>query len=112
MTGTTVDIIITVLFLVGMALLGLAMLGVSLRVGPTRGTWNQPAAALIRPGRRLFVAMYAIAALHVVAGIVTATLVPGGGLAMLVVLVAMGSFYVLCAHSFALAHAIARRRNG
>ncbi|MCB0878159.1 MAG: hypothetical protein KDC46_04180, partial [Thermoleophilia bacterium] len=99
---TTFDIIIVIAMLGGMALLGLAMLGVSLRVGPRRGTWNQPAAALARPGRRMFISMYALAALHLGFGLIAAFAIPGGGIAILLVLVAMGSFYVLCAHSWAL----------
>jgi hypothetical protein len=110
MDSITVDIIIAVLFLAGMALFGLAMLGVALRVGPRRGTWNQPAAALVRPGRRLFLAMYGLAALHVLVGLIAAFAVPGGEIDVLLVLVGAGAFYVLCAHSFALAHSVARRR--
>lgn len=110
MTGTTTDIVIVVLLLAGFALFGLAMLGVALRVGPRRGTWNQPAAALARPGRGMFIAMYALALVHVVLGVIAAAAVPGAGVGVLVVLVAMGAFYVLCAHSFALASAVVRRR--
>ena len=112
MDSTTVDIVLTIMFLAGMALFGLAMLGVSLRFGPRRGTWNQPAAALVRPGRRMFVALYAVAALHVALGLVLALAFPGGGIAILLVLVATGCFYVLCAHSWSLAHSLKRRREG
>lgn len=111
MTGTTTDIVIVTLFLAGMALFGLAMLGVALRLGPRRGYFNQPAAALRRPGRRMFVSMYALAAAHVVLGIIAATAVPGGGIGVLLVLIAMAVFYVLCAHSFALASNLGRGRS-
>ena len=110
MDSTTVDIVLVIAFLLGMALLGVALLGVSLRVGPRRGTWNQPAAMLVRPGRRMVVAMYALAAVHVLLGLALAIAAPGGGIAILLVLVAMGTFYVMCAHSFQLAHSIRRRR--
>ena len=110
MHSSTVDIVIVSLLLGGMALFGLAMLGVALRVGPRRGTFNQPAAALRRPGRRMFASMYVLAAVHVALGLAVAIAVPGGGIAVLLVLVAMASFYVLAAHSFALAHSVASRR--
>jgi hypothetical protein len=110
MTGSFTDILIVVLLMAGFVLFALAMLGVALRVGPRRGTWNQPAAALVKPGRRMFIAMYAFAAIHVVLGLVAAIAVPGAGIGVLFVLVAMAAFYVLCAHSFALAGAVARRR--
>lgn len=103
-------IIITVLLFGGFTLFALAMLGVSLRLGPRRGTCNQPAAALARPGRGMFITLYAIAALHVLTGIAIAAAAPGG-VGVLVVLVAMAVFYVLCAHSFALATSVAARRN-
>lgn len=106
------DILVVALVLGGFALFALAMLGVSLRVGPRRGYWNQPAAALRRPGRGMFLAMYGLAALHVLLGLVAALAVPGAGLGILVVLVATAVFYVLCAHSWSLAHSIARRRDG
>lgn len=110
MESTTTDIVLTALFLAGMALFGLALLAVSLRVGPRRGSWNQPAAMLRRPGRRMFVGMYAVAVLHVLTGLGIALFVPGGGIAIFLVLLAMAMFYVLCAHSWALANRVARRR--
>lgn len=110
MSSTTVDIVIVALLLAGLALFGLAMLGVALRFGPRRGFWNQPAAALRRPGRVTFVGLYALAAVHVLLGIVAATAVPGGGLGVLLVLAAMAAFYVLCAHSYALATGVTSRR--
>jgi hypothetical protein len=111
MSGTHTDILLAALFLAGIALFGLAMLGVALRVGPKRGTWNQPAAALVRPGRGMFVTMYVVAAVHVLLGLIAAIKVPGAGVGVLVVLVAMAAFYVLCAHSFALATRVAHRRH-
>ncbi len=110
MDSSTTDTVLVALFLLGMALFGLAMLAVSLRVGPRRGTWNQPAAALRQPGRGMFVAMYAIAIVHVLIGLGAALFVPGGGIGIFLVMLATGVFYVLCAHSWALAHAIRRRR--
>lgn len=110
MAGTTTDIVIAVLMFAGFILFALAMLGVALRWGPRRGTWNQPAAALVRPGRRMFVSMYLLALLHVALGLVLAIAAPGGGVAIFLVLLLMGAFYVLCAHSFALAHTVVRRR--
>jgi len=110
MTSTT-DTLLVIALLVGMALFGLGLFGAALRFGPRRGTWNQPAAALVRPGRVMFASMYALAAVHVVLGLIAALALPGGGIGVLGVLVAMGSFYVLCAHSFALAHAVVDRRS-
>lgn len=88
----------------------LAMLVLVLRFGPKRGTWNQPAARLRRPGRKLAWGLHLVTLLHIVAGVVLAVKVPGGGLAVLVVLVAMGCFYELCAYSFTLATSVAQRR--
>ena len=110
MSSLTIDIVLVALMFVGFVLFGLAMFGLALRVGPRRGTWNQPAAALARPGKRVFATMYLVAALHVVVGLVAATAVPGGGMPILIVLVATAVFYVLCAHSFSLAHGVMRRR--
>lgn len=107
----TTDIVIAALMFVGFVLFALGMFGVALRWGPRRGTWNQPAAALARPGRGIFVAMYLVAAVHVVLGLVLAFAAPGGGIAIFLILLVTGGFYVLCAHSFALAHSIVRRRN-
>jgi hypothetical protein len=111
MSGTTTDILLAALFLAGIALFGLAMFGVALRVGPKRGTWNQPAAALVRPGRGVFIAMYAFAIAHVILGLIAAVKVPGAGAGVLVVLVVMAAFYVICAHSFALAARVTHRRH-
>ena len=111
MESTTTDIVLVALFLAGMALLGVALLVLVLRVGPRRGYWNQPAAELRQPGRRMFVAMYALAAVHVVLGLVAALAVPGGGIGIFLVLLATGAFYVLCAHAWSVARAIARRRD-
>jgi hypothetical protein len=110
MDSTTTDIVLVVLFLAGMALFGLAMLGLVLRVGPRRGFWNQPAAMLRRPGRGMFISMYALAALHVLIGIGVVLFTPGAGAAIFLVLLATACFYVLCAHSWALAHSVRRRR--
>lgn len=111
MDSSTVDIAIVTLSLAAMAGFGVLMLAVALKVGPRRGYWNQPAAKLRPTGRGMLLAMYAMAALHVALGLVAAFAVPGGGIGVLVVLVAMATFYVLCAHSWALAHAVARRRD-
>ena len=110
MISEATDIVLVVLFLLGMALFGLAMLAVALRAGPRRGYWNQPAAMLRQPGRRLFLGMYGIAALHVLTGLGVYLLVPGGEIGIFFVLLAAAVFYVLCAHSWALAHAVKRRR--
>lgn len=111
MDSSTTDIVLVSLFMLGMALFALAMFAVALRVGPKRGFWNHPAAALRRPGRRVFVGMYAIAILHLLTGLGAALLVPGGGIGIFLVLLATAVFYVLCAHSWAIAHAGARRRD-
>lgn len=87
-----------------------AAFGLVLRLGPRRGSWNQPAAALRRPGRRMSWGLHLVALLHVAAGVVLAMKVPGGGAAVLVVLVAMACFYELCAWSFSLATSVAVRR--
>ncbi len=110
MISETTDIVLVVLFLAGMALFGLAMLALVLRVGPRRGYWNQPAAALRRPGRRVFLGMYGVALLHVLVGLGVALFVPGGSIAIFCVLLGAAVFYVLCAHSWTLAHSLARRR--
>jgi hypothetical protein len=86
------------------------MLGVALRVGPRRGFWNQPAAMLRRPGGRVFVGLYAFAIVHVLLGVGVVLLVPGGEVGVLVVLVGAALFYVLCAHSWVIAHRLPRRR--
>lgn len=110
MISTTTDIVLVTLFLLGMALFGLAMLAVALRAGPRRGYWNQPAAMLRQPGRRMFLGMYAVAILHVLTGLGIALFMPGAGIGIFLVLLATAVFYVLCAHSWALAHAVKRRR--
>jgi hypothetical protein len=110
MESTTVDIVLVCLMLGGFALFGLAMLGVALRWGPRRGFWNQPAARLLKPGRRMFITMYAIAIVHVAVGVGLALFAPGGGFAIFLALLVLAVFYVLCAHSWALAHTIVRRR--
>jgi len=91
-------------------LFALAMLWLVLRFGPRRGNFNQPAAALRPTGRKLTWGLHAVALLHVVCGIVLAAAVPGGGVAVLVVLVLMACFYELCAYSFSLANSVAARR--
>lgn len=106
----TTDIVIAVLMFVGFILFALAMWGVALRFGPRRGYWNQPAAALMRPGRKLMWSMYAIALVHVLLGTVLAFAAPSGGVAVFLVLLVMGIFYVLCAHSFSLATSVVERR--
>lgn len=111
MISTTTDIVIAVLMFVGFILFALAMWGIALRVGPRRGFWNQPAAVLRRPGRGVFVAMYVLAAIHVLLGVAVAIGASGDGrVGVLVVMVAMGAFYVACAHCYALATAATRRR--
>lgn len=110
MISTATDILLVTLFLLGMALFGLAMLAVALRAGPRRGYWNQPAAMLRQPGRRMFLGMYGVAVLHVLTGAGVALFVPGGGIDIFFVLLAAAVFYVLCAHSWAIAHAVRRRR--
>jgi hypothetical protein len=54
--------------------------------------------------------LHGVALLHVVAGVVLAMKVPGGGAAVLIVLVVMAVFYELCAYSFTLANSVAQRR--
>lgn len=110
MSATTIDMLLTAGFLLGMALFGLAMFAIARRVGPRSGNWNQPAAMLRRPGRRMFVGMYAIAVLHVLVGVGLAVFAPGGGIAIFLVLLVTGTFYALGAHSWSLAHRVARRR--
>lgn len=109
MVTVTTDLLLVTAFLVAMALFGVVLLAVVLRVGPKRGTWNQPAAALRRPGRITFRGVYLLAIVHVIAGIGIALRAPGDGTAMLVLLVVMACFYVLMAHSYALAMRVTRR---
>ena len=110
MDSTTLDIVLVIAMLAGFALFGLAMFAIALRVGPTRGFWNQPAAELRPTGRGVFIALYVVAGLHLLAGLLAAFVVPGGELAVFVVLALTGAFYVACAHSWALAHRLVRRR--
>lgn len=105
----TFDIVLVIAMLAGFALFGLAMYGVTLRVGPRNGHWNQPAAELRPTGRRVFLALYAAAVAHVVLGLIAWLAIPGGGVSVFLVLLATAAFYVLCAHSWAIAHRLPRR---
>ncbi|MCW2960144.1 MAG: hypothetical protein JWM90_531 [Thermoleophilia bacterium] len=111
MESTTTDLVLVAAMLALFVVFGVAMLAVALRYGPKRGTWNQPAAAFRRPGRFTFRGMYAVAIVHVLLGIIVTVAVPGAGIGILLVLIFTGCFYVLCAHSFALASGIQRRRS-
>lgn len=91
-------------------LFALGMFVLALRFGPKRGSWNQPAAKLRPTGRKLAWGLHLVTLLHVVAGIVLAVKVPGGGVAVLVVLIVMACFYELCAYSFRLATSVTARR--
>ena len=110
MESTTTDIVLTVLFLLGMALFGLAMLALVLRVGPRRGFWNQPAAELRRPGTRLVVWLYVFAAVHVLLGLSITFFVEPMDVGVLVVCVFAAGFYILCGHAYQFAHAVVGRR--
>jgi hypothetical protein len=110
MLTTTLDLTLTVVLLIAFIVFALAMLGVALRWGPRRGTWAQPAASLRRPGRATALAMYSMAALQLVAGIVAATQIPGVGTGVLLVCAACSGFYVLCAVSYSLAMRVSRPR--
>jgi len=107
---STHDLVRITLVLISFVLFSLAMLAVVLRAGPKRGTWNQPAAELRAPGKRMSIGLYVAAALHVITGIILAVAMPGGGIAILVVLVVTACFYVLFAQSYALAHKVVARR--
>jgi hypothetical protein len=109
--GTTTDIVIVVAMLAGFAAFGVVMLAVALRWGPRRGTWNQPAAALRRPGARLAASMYVLAGVHVVLGLVLATSFEGGGLAIFLAMCVMGAFYAMCAQCWTIAQRLVRRRD-
>lgn len=111
MSDATTDIVIAALTMLGFALFALAMFGVALRYGPRRGTWNQPAAAFMAPGGRMRVSLYVLAAAHVLGGIGIAIFAPGGGVAIMVVLLVMAGFYVLCARSLDVAERMQRRRS-
>jgi hypothetical protein len=82
-----------------------------LKFGPKRGDWNQPAAKLRAPGRRLRIALYVVAGLHVVAGVVAAFAAPGGGVGVVLVGVAAGGFYVLLAEVMRVASLATRVRD-
>lgn len=105
----TSDKLVAILLLAGFVLFALGMLGACLRWGPRRGSWNQPAAALARPGRRMFWSMYGVAILHVLAGVGLAIFVPGGGVAIFLVLLGMATFYAIAAHSWSLGMRVAHR---
>jgi hypothetical protein len=110
MISTTTDIVLTVLFLLGMALFGLAMLALVLRVGPRRGFWNQPAAELRRPRPRVIGWLYVFAAVHVLLGLYVTFFIEPHQVGVLIVLVLTAGFYVLCGHAYQLAHAVVDRR--
>ncbi len=110
MPTTTTDVILTIMFLLGMALFGLAMLAVALRVGPRRGFWNQPAANLRHPGSRVIVGLYVFAFVHLALGLYITFFIEPQEFGVLVVCVLMAAFYVLCGHSYQLAHRVARGR--
>ncbi len=107
---TTTDVILTIVFLLGMALFGLAMLALVLCVGPRRGFWNQPAAVLRRPGGRVVIGLYVFALVHVLLGLWVTFFIEPQDFGVLVVLVATACFYILCGHAYAFAHAVVRRR--
>jgi hypothetical protein len=96
----TTDILLTGLLFVFFILFALAMLVLCLRFGPRRGYWNQPAAGLVRPGRRMFRSLYAVAILHVLVGAGLALFAPGGGPVIFLVLLGTGAFYAVAAHSW------------
>lgn len=111
MMTSRLDIVLACALLAGFVVVCALFLVLVLRFGPRRGTWNQPAAAFARPGRRMQGSMYAIALLHVVAGVVLAVALPGGtSLGALVVLCAMAVFYVLCAQAATVARVTSRGR--
>lgn len=86
------------------AVLAFAFYALTLRYGPRRGTWNQPAAALRRPGWKLGTVLYATGVAHGVTGIWAAGAVPGPvepGVALIGI--AMCLFYVSCAHVMSIA---------
>src|SRR4051812_16761613 len=95
------DVLLTSLLFAFFVMFALAMFVLCLRFGPRRGYWGQPAAGLVRHGRRMFISLYSVALLHVALGIGLAFLAPGGGTAIFLVLVGMGAFYVIAAHSWA-----------
>lgn len=85
---------------VGIALFMFTFYVLTLRFGPRRGYFNQPAAALRAPGRRMVTALYAVAAVHVVLGAVVWLSAPGSnGLVWgaLLIGIAMGGFFLACA---------------
>jgi hypothetical protein len=104
MSGTTIDILLTAAFLLGMALFGLGMFGIARRWGPRSGNWAQPAAKLRRSGGRMFLGLWGVAILHVVVGLGLWIFAPGGGIAIFLVLLGAGAFYAACAYSWQIAH--------
>src|SRR4051812_31485849 len=102
MITTATATALVALLLLAIILVALGMFGITLRL-VRRGLYAQPAAALRRPGRPMLLLMYVLAALHVIAGLIAAFVVPGGGIDILVVLLAMAAFYVLFASGYSLA---------
>jgi hypothetical protein len=81
----------------GFGLLCLAMFVLALRFGPRRGTWAQPAAKFVPPGRKLAWTLYAFGLAHVALGVAATGPVDGANaVATVVIETVMGLFYVAC----------------
>lgn len=106
--------VLATLMLAGFVLLGIALYATTNRFGPVRGFLWQPAARFRAPGAAIALVMYAVAALHVLAGVVLMFALPDGVVwSVLLVTLAIAGFYVLLGASGTLAErreAVARRR--
>lgn len=106
--GTLIAVVISV---VGIVLFLLAFYALTLRFGPGRGNFNQPAAALREPGTRVVRTLYVVAALHVLMGAIVWLAAPGfNGLVWgaLLIGIAMGGFFLACAWVMKIADAAPR----
>lgn len=98
--------------LLGFALFGALLYVLTLRFGPRRGYFNQPAAKFRPPGTRVRTALYVIAVLHLVAGLVGFVAIPDDGVSPSILIVALlaAGFYVACAQALTLVGTFSRRR--
>ncbi|MBC7644350.1 MAG: hypothetical protein H7123_04430 [Thermoleophilia bacterium] len=89
-----------------------ALYAATLKYGPRRGYWNQPAARLRAPGRQLVIALWIFAALHAVAGLAMMVFSDTYGLSVFIVSLLMGGFYGAMAMVMQIATIAQRKQPG
>jgi hypothetical protein len=99
MTSETAQLVAIAFTFLLMAGLGVALLIVTIKVSP-RATRRD--LRLRRPGKRTRGGMYAVALLHVLAGVIVVTQVPGAGFGIFLVCLAAACIYWLMAEAYAL----------